>query len=67
MIDYRYETGWQAKTIQRLNALGLGFSFGPGVNWWPTRDGTKIAGPFTTKAEFDRWLDWQEEETRDRS
>jgi hypothetical protein len=49
---------WQATTMKRLLALGFaGFIFGPGVNWWPMNDHQqKVAGPFTSAAEFDAWL-----------
>lgn len=57
--------GWQERMMARLSNLGLGgFSFGPGVNWWPLDDtGKKCAGPFQSPDEFDRWL--TEQESRD--
>jgi hypothetical protein len=34
---------------------------GPGQNWWPINEQEeKVAGPFTTTAEFDAWLDEME-------
>jgi len=60
-----YPGRWQSETLRRLDNLGYdGMIFGPGVNWWPMKDGAKVGGPFTSKAEFDRWLDEQERDVR---
>lgn len=55
--------GWQSRTLQRLGRLGLaGIGFGPGVRWMALAgDGAQaVAGPFTTTAQFDAWLDDEE-------
>lgn len=58
-MPYRYEGGWQDRTVRRLNAMGLGFAFMRG-QWWPINGGTVVAGPFNTTTEFDAWLDDRE-------
>lgn len=58
---YRYEDGWQYRTINRLQRLGLGFRFGPGIKWFPVDGrGHPVAGPFHTPEAFDTWLEGAE-------
>ena len=56
---YRYEGGWQDRTIRRLCALELNFACWFG-KWFALDSNTPVGGPFATPAEFDVWLDDRE-------
>lgn len=57
---------WQAQTLRRLFDRGYdGFDFGPDVQWWPTKAGLRVAGPFGSTTEFDDWLTDQESQLTD--
>lgn len=63
MTTWHFPGVWQARTMERLLALGCtGFTFGPGVKWFPIKGAKRVAGPFTTTKEFDAWLDAREQE-----